>query len=278
MPNRPEVPRSPPVRSPATPDEDLDAGTEPERRRRPITAFVAVLAVLVATLLWFVATDDGARSVGAPSAEPTSASLTPEVPRYVGHKPSYAGPEVPVAPGRRTIRVEGVPLSFDIPADGWYRSGSLYLSKSPDDLGVAEALLYWTVILGGTFARPCGQWWGAPPGSTVDYARSASAHGGIEAPLPARHERVGGARGGSVAFRVVEDGAACQPGFFYRWRTSANSSWTGIEVGDVVQIWVVDIGPTRLLIEADTRVGAPSWLRTELYQIVTSIRFKPTTE
>jgi hypothetical protein len=268
-------PRPPTVPQPATTSADRKAVVEPERRR-PRAAVVAVLGVLVATLLWFATRDDGAPSVGAQSFAPASGSPppTPYIPTFVGNIRKVAGAEVPVAPGRHTVQVEGVPLSFDIPADGWQQAEPLYLSKSPDS-GPAEVLLYWTQVDEGAYARPCGQWWGAPPGSTLDFARSAARGSGVDAPLAATDVRVGGAEGASVGFGVIDDKAACQPGFLYRWRTSsANDSWTGIQVGDTVQIWVVDFGQTRLVIEADTRVGAPAWLKAELQHIVASIRFE----
>jgi hypothetical protein len=80
--------------------------------------------------------------------------------------------------------------------------------------------------------------------------------------------------GGFAAFRVRRN-QACQPGYFYRWRPPrSGTSWSGIEVGDTVRIWVVDLGTDRVFIEADTHASASQELATELDQIVASIRLE----
>jgi hypothetical protein len=44
-------------------------------------------------------------------------------------------------------------------------------------------------------------------------------------------------------------------------------------VGDTIRVWIVDVGGTRLFIEAETSKQAGSDLEQEIRQIVESIRF-----
>jgi len=287
-PQRPPGRSEGPQRSPPTApiedavDEVPDRGNERIRRRRSTGAVATVVAILLGAMLWWAVANDAAPTVAAPSASELSPipspyvpipSPAPELPPFRGrvHK---ASPEVSTAPGRHRIRVEGIPLSVDIPAEGWRRAGSLYLSKGEDRARSAEAMLYWTVIDRGRFARPCGQWWGAPDGSALDFARSALGSHGVETMVPAQQEQVAGVDGGFAAFRVRRN-QACQPGYFYRWLPPrSGTSWSGIEVGDTVRIWVVDLGTDRVFIEADTHASASPELTTELGQIVASIRLE----
>jgi hypothetical protein len=203
------------------------------------------------------------------AAGSTTSTLVPE--RFGPIHPP--GAESALTIGRHTLEVEGVQLSFRVPTDGWRRVGSLYLSKSSVGPQGAEAIIYWTTIDGGTYARPCGQWWGAPPGSAFDYAVSASMGQGRRIETRPVRAMVGGFPGAHVAFTVLRDDG-CDPGYFYRWRpVDGGAFWTSTEVGDVVRIWIVDVGETRIFIEGDTHRGASDRLAREVERIVESIRF-----
>jgi hypothetical protein len=148
----PEPPRSPepsegPRRSPPTAPIDgvPDRGNEGTRRRRSTGAVGTVVAILLGAMLWWAVADDGASTVAAPSdSEPpfVPSPDVPERPPFRG-RVQQASREVATAPGRHRIRVEGIPLSVDIPADGWRQAGSL----DSDRQGSVRAPL-WAVVGG----------------------------------------------------------------------------------------------------------------------------------
>ena len=62
--------------------------------------------------------------------------------------------------------------------------------------------------------------------------------------------------------------------FFYTWQdVEEGALWPMTSVGDTIRVWIVDVGGTRLFIEAETSKQAGSDLEQEIRQIVESIRF-----
>jgi hypothetical protein len=181
------------------------------------------------------------------------------------------GAETPLPVGGQTFEVEGIGVSFNVPTEGWKGVDDLYVSKDPDGTKGAEAIIYWTTII-GDYAGPCGQWWGNPPGSALDYAVNASDGQAVQRVTQPARTSVGGSPGAHVAFTVRHD-VGCGQGFFYRWRPIEGSSWRSTEAGDTVRVWLVDVGETRLFIEGATRPAAGTQLDREIEQIVGSIRF-----
>jgi hypothetical protein len=83
--------------------------------------------------------------------------------------------------------------------------------------------------------------------------------------------------GGRAARHVVlavRENVGCDPGFFYTWQdVEEGALWPMTSVGDTIRVWIVDVGGTRLFIEAETSKQAGSDLEQEIRQIVESIRF-----
>ena len=48
--------------------------------------------------------------------------------------------------------------------------------------------------------------------------------------------------------------------------------WPGTDVGDKIRVWIVDVGGTRLFIEAETKEAGRD-IDQEITRIVESIRF-----
>jgi hypothetical protein len=179
----------------------------------------------------------------------------------------------PLRYGRHELTVEDVAFSFRTRRQGWFRFGRLYVAKSPTGPQPAEAVILWADIDRGAFARACGQWWGSPVGSAADYALAASRTRGTELVEGPTQVVVGGMPAQHVVFTVRRD-VGCNPGFFHMWRPIEDGpSWTGIEVGDTVRIWLVEVDGRLLYIEGDTHANAGSPLARELLEIVDSIRF-----
>jgi hypothetical protein len=262
-----------PARRPTAPPDDA-----PRRSPPSLAALVVAVSVLVAGgIIWLVGNDGRSPQIatekggGGTSASGLGATSVPS-PSPALERAGVAS-RLPV--GRHELTVEGVALSFLVPGNGWERVGSLYLSKSSVGPQGAEAIIYWTIIDGGRFAKPCGQWWGAPPGSALDYAVSASGYPGTQLVTRPMRATVGGLPGSYVAF-TLRRGVGCAPGFgfFYRWRPVDDGAfWTGTQAGDTVRVWIVDVGETRLYIEGAMHADASRDLERELQHIVGSIRF-----
>jgi hypothetical protein len=74
---------------------------------------------------------------------------------------------------------------------------------------------------------------------------------------------------------TVRDESGCGRGYFFDWEQVAGGmAWEGPMPGDVIRLWVTDVGGTRVLIEAMARQGVLETARRELDQIVGSIRFQ----
>jgi hypothetical protein len=88
-----------------------------------------------------------------------------------------------------------------------------------------------------------------------------------------------GTLGGHSAKRVVlvvlkKGSLGCEPGFFYGWDDEFRGAvWTETNAGDTIRVWIVEVGGTRLFIEAETSAQADSKLEEEVVKIVESIRF-----
>jgi hypothetical protein len=84
---------------------------------------------------------------------------------------------------------------------------------------------------------------------------------------------LGGYPAKHVVVTVRED-AGCDPGYFFTWPDVRwGALWSATGVGDTIRVWIVDVGSTRLFIEAETTEQADSDLEREIQQIVGSIRF-----
>jgi hypothetical protein len=182
----------------------------------------------------------------------------------------------PVSVGRQSFTVNGIPLSFGVPSDGWSRFGDLYISQSTVGSQAAEAIIFWTGIWRSASARACGQWWGNPDASAAQIANNVSRGfpgtiALIEGPMEVA---IGGYAAQHVAFVVLSDVDSCDPGFFHSWdAVNVGDFWAGIEVGDTVRIWLVEVGGEILYIEADTHENAGADVKEEIDRVVASMEF-----
>lgn len=169
--------------------------------------------------------------------------------------------------------MKGIPLSFSVPASGWYRWGDLYITKSTVGPQAADAIILWTDVWRSNHARACGQWWGSPDGSVEDWATQASRKRGTEFVKGPLDVTIGGYPAQHVVFTVRED-VACNPGFFHTWKAAhVGPFWSSTEVGDTIRIWLVDLGGRVLFIEGDTHESAGAHLKQEVNRIVASVVF-----
>jgi hypothetical protein len=195
------------------------------------------------------------------------------------------GPRTGVGPGgwlpigRHALTVDGVPLSFSVPAlvqhRGWSRYGSLYISNDTVGSQTAEAVIYWTGFPDGDDTDPCPDLLGASVGpSATDLATAVSTAPGTELVNGPSDVTVGGRAAKHVVVTVRED-HGCDPGFFFGWQMSNGGPfWAGTDVGDTISVWIVEVEGTLLFIVGESHANAGPALEHEVQQIVDSIQFE----
>jgi hypothetical protein len=205
-------------------------------------------------------------------------------------------PVKPFARGTQTRTVEGVRFSFTVPRTGWengphervgtIRTRSLLISKSLVGGQAAEAVVFWTGFRDRTKAAPCSKLLGPATGrSTADVAAAVAKAPGTKLIKGPTSVTVGGRPAVHVVVRVRRD-LGCDPGYFFSWPHSEcwGACWLRTDVGDSIAVWIIDVGRTRLFIEAATKERhaitkepvASAELRNveqEIAKIVGSIRF-----
>jgi hypothetical protein len=245
--------------------------------RATVALVLAPLLLFVVVGTWLNAHEVGSSLAASTSATPHVASTVDDASTSVPIPPlttEVVGPPTGLDVGRQSLAVEGVAFSFSVPSDGWWRFGDLFVSKSTISPPSAEAIVFWTSVDNGAYADACGQWWGSPDGSVADWARRASRTRGTELVKGPQHVTVGGHAAQHVVFTVRKN-VACNPGFFHRWKAVEEGPfWSGMEVGDTIRIWLMNIGGTILYVEGDTHDYAGAHLRQEVEKIVASMKFE----
>ena len=268
---------SSPPSNPAPPTVEVVGASG--RSDRSVVAFALVSIVLTVTLgTWLKA--HGERSTSAssdvavldtPAGDGSpSMSATPRT----GPSPTLAsvGPIERAHIGRRSVDVGIVPMSFRVPTNGWEAFGDFSINKSAFEPRSAEAIVFWTSIAAGPYAKSCGQWWGSPVGSVADFAAGAAAQAGTGLVMGPSDVSIGGFPAQHLVFIVRKD-PPCQPGFFYRWHDRRGAFWSRTDVGDTINVWIVDVDGTRIFIESEMHERAGPELEQEIRRIVGSIRF-----
>ena len=178
--------------------------------------------------------------------------------------------------GPDPMTVEGIPLSFTVPPSGWERFGSISLNKSTHGPQGAEGIIYWTGFPVGAYADPCSPLSSLQADASVaDLAAAVAKAPGTELVSGPNDVIVGGHAATNLVVTVRED-LGCDPGYFYAWDYSDHrgANWSKTDVGDRIQVWIVDVDGTRLFIAGETHPDASPELAREIQQIVDSIRFE----
>lgn len=181
--------------------------------------------------------------------------------------------------GRHALTVDGVPLSFSVPAlvqdRGWARYRSLYISKDTVGSQGAEAVIYWTGFPDGVDTDLCPNVLSPSVGpSAADLAAAMATAPGTELISGPTDVTVGG-RAAKHAVLTVREDLGCDPGFFFTWEpASGGPGWWTTNVGDTIRVWIVDVDGSRLVIAGETTEQASRNLEQEIQQIVDSIQFE----
>ena len=248
----------------------------PGRRFQPLFSWAkfVVAATIVAlfggVVVARVATErlgHESRSVGA-AASP-SPSLLPDDGDYLG--------------GRRSLTVDGVPLSVILPEDSRTLSPSvtlmddLYISFSTVRGQAAEAIILWTSFPDSVHARPCLL--SPSAGSSVaELAEAVAMAPGVELVSGPSDVTVGGLAAQHVVISVAPDAASlgasqgrdrrdlgCSPAYFFGWEAADEGTiWLDTEPDDTIKVWIVEVDRKLLFIEAETKPDAGEAVEQEI--------------
>ncbi len=244
---------------------DSHPTSEVRSRRRLAMAAAAVVAVIgvAAIAINSMNSEDGVEPAPAvqPTVAPSTLATTPIAPRT----------ETGFFAGR-----DGVPVTFIVPDDDWGVPQGWWVvhSKRPgrEESGVA----FWDV--GNIYAEGC-QWVlvDPPVGPTVDDLVSAFANLPGLAPTAAVDVTVDGYVGKQIEF-TVPDSNECKEGQFALWQKDGNQDvagppdWGHPYPNMHNQLWILDVGGTRLVIDAYSFPDTSPQDRAALDAVLASIQ------
>ncbi len=277
-----------------------------QERRRPAWLPIPMsprlkVAMVAATAVVFAVASVGlltrSRDIGPGlivGSTPTPSSTPPTNP-----------PAGEIPPGQRqSLTVDGVPLSFSVPNGGWapgiqrkafgvsLRADTLYIAKGTAGGQRAEAVVFWTTYPGGVNTGPCHNLLSQP--IAADLASAMATAPGTDLVTGPSNVTLGEHEAKHLVLTIRED-LGCDPGYFFTWPDECEGTcWISTQVGDRIEVWVVEVDGRRLVIEAETtrqgvyvldRGGTRRFieetteysdeeLQRELQQIVESIRFE----
>jgi hypothetical protein len=262
----------------ALPDRVLDAVLDqlpaiPQRRRlgsarrsfemHPAYRFaIAAAAVLViAVVAYQLAPFIGVGRPGRPTPSPSP----------VPSQPVWDGPGTLDA-GTWAMDVGSVRITFDIPAARWQENvvpDVIWQSGSEGRFGFD--------LVDNVFVDPCDPAAEQEPpiGPTVDALADALTNlAGIDATGPT-DVTLGGYTGKLVEIDLAASARPCGEDDILLWAIPEISQAHPLETGAVSRFWILDVEGTRLVVFAVERDNFPTTLRTELQQILDSIRLEP---
>ncbi len=186
---------------------------------------------------------------------------------------------------RHWLNVDGVRLSYRAPSNGWEQFGDVSVNKSVVAPQIAEGIVYWTRYPNGASTSWCARLpLPARASTTSDIAAALSRAPGTALVAGPSKVTVGGRAATHLVLRVV-DNRGCDPGYFYAWNDiTTGPFWPATLIGDTIQVWLVDVGDSRLFVAGETHqfagdgtlggADAGPQLTREVEQIAKSIRFR----
>lgn len=231
----------------------------------------AAVVVVVAALLGFnylVAPNIGGPGLGDPSPTP---SLDPT--------PTPAAlPEAgPMAIGRHSLILAGVPFSIDIRTNGWVSNGQFGIDKGEPDAPGSAGFIFWThTAADNVYADPCTQTPLSPPPTrtSADLAAAVAAVPGTELVTGPTEVTVGGFPAHHVAITIPATG--CRPDEFHLWydEDTPGDSRFATRVTSTIYTWIIDVNGTLVWIDGETYANSEPESAQEIQQIIDSIQFE----
>ncbi len=244
---------------------------------------IAAAAVVVVAVVGFTLMPGNGGVGGTGVASPTPAATpTPTPTPKPTPTPTPAStpigdlPEGPLA-GTYTVLMEGVPVSFTVPASGWQNDGSVGTGTYPesDFLGFR----FWNTP-DNVYADPCAHTPMSPaPDHTIDgLAAAMAAIPGTNLVSGPSSVEIGGQPAQHVVFKIRND-IGCDPETFHLWYDDssggAEGGWVWASaLGSTHHVWTIDVDGTVLFIDAEYFKGAGPEIEQALQQVIDSITFE----
>lgn len=216
----------------------------------------------------------GGGPAGSPSPTPQpSPSTTPA---------AALPPPGPLSIGTYTIVVEGVQVSFTVPAPGWANDSFGSIAFGEGDFGQPDTagLNFWSSAPENVYADPCAHTplSPLPAASAAGLAAAAATIPGTDLVTGPSTVTIGGRPVQHVAFTIRED-IECDPKDFYLWYDESTGGATGgwrwgSELGSTHQVWIFDVNGAVVWIDSETFKGRNPDLDQQVQQIIDSIRFE----
>jgi hypothetical protein len=246
--------------------------------RRPAPRRPGITSVIVgaAVALGVVAAVDAFRSSNDQAAAPTTTAARDEGENQPTATPTtaYVDQIEGLRIGTLSRVVGAVRFSLRVRTSRWERFGAISINKSIAGSQGAEAIIFWATFPDGQYADPCANLLRRPVGpSAASLAAAVATAPGTDLVTGPSDVTVGGRTAKHVVL-TVRKAVGCKPGFFYSWQdVEQGALWPRTRVGDTIRVWIIEVGETRLFIEAETSTQADADLEREVEQIVESIRF-----
>ena len=239
-------------------------------------AAAAVLALIGYQLLI-------APNVGGPGPAASQAA-SPSISAAPSPAPSAAAqafpPPGPLAIGRHSMTLAGVPLSIEVRTAGWTSNGDFDIHRGDPPTPDAAGFVFWRASAAdNVFGDPCAHTPLSPPAgsSAAELAAAVSAVPGTDLVSGPSEVTVGGYPTQHVVLTVRED-VGCAPNEFYLWYDDdvlgeADGRYA-TELGSTIYVWIIDVDGTHVWIDGETYATSGPQAEQDVRQMVDSIRFE----
>ena len=235
-------------------------------------AAVVVLALIGSRLLI-------GPNVGGPGPAPSQAESASPSPA-----PSESGqafpPAGPLAIGRHSMTLAGVPLSLDVGTVGWTSNGDFDIHRGDPPTPNAAGFVFWRASAAdNVFGDPCARTpLSSPAGSSAaELAAAVSTVPGTNLVSGPSEVIVGGYPTQHVVLTVGLD-VGCAPNDFYLWYDDdvlgVDKGRFATELGSTIYVWIIDVDGTLVWIDGETYASSGPQAEQDVRQMVDSIRFE----
>jgi len=185
----------------------------------------------------------------------------------------------PLDVGTYRAELDGVPFTFDVPAEGW-ESGDFWVMKGDEEQPEEAYVVFWSTGFDNVYADPCAHTPldPAPEASAAGIAKAISKIPGTDLVTGPWSVTVGDRPAQHVVFTVRED-IGCEPNEFYLWYDDETGGPLGgyryaDSLGQTMRTWIVELDDHIFWVDSQTAAGADAVLSQEIQQIVESLQFE----